>query len=136
MACPIFSDPFNPGSLAPISEKPSEPIVRPDIEWMPAYKTFKDRVERLAALHPDRPTAVPEGWPTKVDGDRCWNGADLTEDDYVVKFTAEDIAEIEAGLAHFKGMSHPPCHLRPLPPSSVTNIFPLQPSTRTLTPTR
>lgn len=127
MACPIFSDPFNPGSLAPIPEKPSEPIVRPDIEWMPAYKTFKDRVERLAVLHPDRPTAVPEGWPTKVDGDRCWNGADLTEDDYVVKFTAEDIAEIEAGLAHFKGMSHPPCHLRPLPPSSVTNIFPLSP---------
>jgi hypothetical protein len=107
MACPIFSDPFNPGALAPISEKPSEPIVRPDIEWVPAYKTYKDRVERLAALYPDRPTAVPEGWPTKVEGERCWNGSDLTEDDYVLKFTPEDIVEIEAALAHFKGTPPP-----------------------------
>ncbi|KAK1836860.1 hypothetical protein QBC39DRAFT_272118 [Podospora conica] len=108
MACPFvnFSDPFKPHALAPISEKPSEPIVRPDIEWMPAYKTYKDRVKRLAELHPDRPTTVPEGYPLKVDAERCWVGSDLTEDDYVVHFTPEDIVEIEAALAHFKA-NHP-----------------------------
>ena len=104
MAYPLFSTPV---WLPPISEKPSEPIVRPDIEWMPSYKTFKNRVASLAALNLDRPTTVPEGWPTKIDAERCWTGADLAEDDYVVKFTPEDIVEIEAALAHFKSVLPP-----------------------------
>ena len=101
MACPLV---FAPVMLPTISEKPLEPIVRPDIDWIPSYKVFKNRVERLAALGLNRPTTVPEGWPAQVDAERCWSGSELKEDDYVVKFTPEDIVEIEAGLAHFKGI--------------------------------
>ncbi|KAK0645709.1 hypothetical protein B0T16DRAFT_145692 [Cercophora newfieldiana] len=100
MACPLAlaSSPVTP-------EKPSEPIIRPDIDWIPSYKVYKDRVERLAALGLDRPTAVPEGWPTQIDAERCWSGSDFkSEDDYVFRLTADDIVEVEAGLACFKAL--------------------------------
>lgn len=101
MACPLYSAPI---LLPPISEKPSEAIVRPDIDWIPSFKVYKARVERLASLGLDRPTAVPGGWPAEVDSERCWSGSDLKEEDFVIKFTAEDIAEIDAALDHFKGL--------------------------------
>ncbi|KAK5660570.1 hypothetical protein OQA88_13124 [Cercophora sp. LCS_1] len=101
MACPLAAAP--PTTLA--ASTPSKPIVRPDIEWIPSYKTFKDRVEKLAALNLNRPTTVPEGWPAYIDAERCWSGSDFkSEDEYIVKFTPEDITEIEAGLAFFKSL--------------------------------
>jgi hypothetical protein len=77
---------------------------RPDISWIPSFKVFRDRVERLRALYPDRRTTLPPGWPAQVDAPRAWAGSDFaSEDEYVLHLSAEDIAEIEAGLAHFKG---------------------------------
>jgi hypothetical protein len=100
MACSV---PTAASLLSP--EATSEPIVRPDIDWIPSYKVYKDRVQRLAALELDRPTGIPEGWPTHVDADRSWSGSDFkSEDEYVVTLTAGDIAEIEQGLAQFKGI--------------------------------
>jgi len=108
MACPLQQRAAVAGSLPVINEKANQQenvIVRPDIDWFPSYKVYKDRVERLAALYPNRPTTLPAGWPSQIDADRNWSGSDFkSEDDYVVKFTADDIAEIEAGLAHFRGM--------------------------------
>ena len=105
MACPLSSAPV---LLAQGAEKPGEPIVRPDIDWIPSYKVYRDRVERLAALYPDRPTTVPEGWPAQIDAERVWSGSDFkSEDDYILNFSPEDIAEIEAGLAHFKSIIIP-----------------------------
>ncbi|KAK0627473.1 hypothetical protein B0T14DRAFT_512679 [Immersiella caudata] len=100
MACPLFA---TSSLLKP--EKPSGPIVRPDTDWIPSYKVYKDRVERLAALGLDRPATVPEEWPTFIDAERCWSGTDFkSEDDYVINLTADDITEIEAGLGHFKSL--------------------------------
>ena len=85
------------------NEEGQETIVRPDIDWIPSFKVFRDRVERLKALGLDRPTSLPAGWPASVEGDRAWSGSDFkAESDYVVQLTAEDVVEIEAGLAHFK----------------------------------
>lgn len=105
MACPLV--PNAPGALR-TAETPSKEIFRPDISWMPSYKVFKERVETLKALYPDRRTTVPDGWPAQVDAARAWSGSDFkSEDEYVMKLSDEDIAEIEAGLAHFKGISAP-----------------------------
>lgn len=105
MACTL---PFAPVKWGQTLEKPTAPIVRPTIDWIPSYKVYKDRVERLAALGLGRPTAVPEGWPAQIDAERAWSGSDFkSEDDYILHFSSEDIVEIEAALAHFKGM--PPC---------------------------
>jgi len=101
MSCPLPAAPASPAA-----EKPSEPIIRPDIDWIPSYKVYKDRVERLAALNFDRPTTVPEGWPTHIDAERSWSGSDFeSEDEFVIKFSVDDIIEIETGLAYFKGTS-------------------------------
>ena len=78
--------------------------VRPEISWIPSLEVFTDRVEKLQALYPHRLTTLPSGWPTEVNTDRAWTGADFqSQDDFVLHFGAEDVAEIEAGLAHFKG---------------------------------
>jgi hypothetical protein len=79
-------------------------VPRPDIAWIPSFKVFKDRVERLQSLYPNRRTTLPLGWPTQVDAERAWAGSDFkSEDDYVLHLSAEDVVEIEAGLAYFKG---------------------------------
>ncbi|KAH6856310.1 hypothetical protein B0I37DRAFT_367077 [Chaetomium sp. MPI-CAGE-AT-0009] len=80
-------------------------VPRPDISWIPSLKTFKDRVEHLQALYPNRRTTVPPGWPAEVDLARAWAKDDFTsEDDYVLHLGPEDIVEIEAGLAYFKSL--------------------------------
>ncbi|KAK3688260.1 hypothetical protein B0T22DRAFT_375277 [Podospora appendiculata] len=85
-----------------IPELPDQ-IVRPDIDWFPSYKVYKDRVERLKALNVNRPTTLSAGWPPQVDTERAWSKADFkSEDEYLFHFSPEDIAEIEAGLDFFK----------------------------------
>ncbi|KAI5293486.1 hypothetical protein KEM56_006027, partial [Ascosphaera pollenicola] len=84
-------------------QKDTNPIVRPEIDWIPSYKVFKERVQRLAALNLNRPTTLPAGWPAKITSERVWSGSDFkSEDDYVVKLSQEDILEIESALGFFK----------------------------------
>ena len=104
---------------------PKEPV-RPEISWIPSLDVFTDRVERLQALYPNRRTTLPRGWPTEVNTERTWAGADFkSEDDFVLHFSAEDVAEIEAGLAHFKGK----CAVCPFPSPllSHTSSLPKKP---------
>ncbi|KAK4234547.1 hypothetical protein C8A03DRAFT_47141 [Achaetomium macrosporum] len=83
----------------------ADDVVRPDIEWISSFKTFKERVERLQVLYPNRRTTLPSGWPAQVDNPRAWAGSDFkSEDDYVLHLSVKDVAEIEAGLAHFKDL--------------------------------
>ncbi len=112
---------------------PMEPV-RPEISWIPSLEVFTDRVEKLQALYPHRRTTLPSGWPTEVNTERAWAGVDFqSQDDFVLHFGAEDVAEIEAGLAHFKGkfafcpFPSPPVSLFssfPLPKKTLSFIFP------------
>ncbi|KAK0721968.1 hypothetical protein B0T26DRAFT_196719 [Lasiosphaeria miniovina] len=103
MACPLGATPAREQSMT--ATETQQTIVRPDIEWIPSYKVYKERVERLAALNLDRPTTLPPGWPSQVDTERAWSRSDFkSEDEYILKFSEEDIAEIEAGLAYFKSL--------------------------------
>jgi hypothetical protein len=100
MACPLLSN----AAAVPLAAKDSaNEVVRPDISWIPSYKVFKDRVETLKALYPDRPKTVPSGWPAEIKTTRAWAGSDFkSEDEYIVELSADDVLEIEAGLAHFQ----------------------------------
>ncbi|KAL2267138.1 hypothetical protein VTJ83DRAFT_4415 [Remersonia thermophila] len=101
--CPLVP-PTTAASIKTGSETVSE-AVRPDISWIPSSQVFKDRAEKLRALYPNRRTTLPEGWPAQVEGARVWSGSDFaSEDEYIVRLSPEDIAEIDAGLAFFKGL--------------------------------
>ncbi|KAB5580836.1 taurine catabolism dioxygenase TauD [Coniochaeta sp. 2T2.1] len=50
-------------------------------------------------------SALPSSFPQALKGERAWSGADFTtESAFVYELTAADKAEIDAGLAHFKGL--------------------------------
>lgn len=105
MACPLLS---NTPDVWPTAKDPSDEVDRPEISWIPSYKAFRDRVETLKALYPNRPTTVPAGWPAQVNAARAWAGSDFkSEDDYTLELASEDVLEIEAGLAHFKSSVTP-----------------------------
>lgn len=65
------------------------------------------RVEeaRLLSLESDKPSAE---WTFDrvLAGDMVWQGNQLDPSTYTYTFNPEDIEEIEAGLAHFQGMSY------------------------------
>lgn len=103
MACPLAVARSTLPRL-PTKDTENPEIVRPDISWIPSYKVYKERVETLKALYPDRPTTLPEGWPAQIDAPRAWSGEDFKSEEYVIKLSAEDVVEIEAGLAHFKSL--------------------------------
>ena len=94
-----------PSTLHTADEAVDE-ISRPNIDWIPLMKTFRERVETLQQLYPNRRTTVPPGWPAEVNTARAWAGSDFgSEDNYVLHLGPEDIVEIEAALAHFKSKS-------------------------------
>ena len=94
----------NPVKAMPEIPEAADKAERPEIGWFPSFKVYKDRVERLKLLEPNRPTTLPPGWPLQVNAERAWSGSDFkSENDYIFQFTPEDLVEIEAGLAFFKG---------------------------------
>ncbi|KAJ4300109.1 hypothetical protein N0V88_002778 [Collariella sp. IMI 366227] len=104
MACPLISS--EPAGLNTAKEVVDE-VTRPDISWIPSFKVFKNRVERLQALYPNRRTTLPAGWPAQVNAARAWADLDFkSENEYILALSAEDVIEIEAGLAHFKALSN------------------------------
>jgi len=92
-------------SVAFSASKPAKSTDRPDIEWIPSYKTYRDRVNRLSKIHTRRPKSLPEGWPVKVEGPRVWTGADFEDtQDYLFHLSAENVLEVEAALVHFHAL--------------------------------
>jgi hypothetical protein len=91
-------------SIPPPSNGGYDDVIRPDIEWIPSFQTYKDRIERIKVLSTERPTSLPYGWPTKIEHPRVWSGSDFADSSkYVVQLTNADIVEIERALMHFKG---------------------------------
>jgi hypothetical protein len=75
----------------------------PDIQWMPNYETYKARVAALEALGIERQTRVPEKFPDKVIEPWVWSGDDFeSEDEFVVRFSEDDVKEIEEALKYYK----------------------------------
>ncbi|KAH6971214.1 hypothetical protein BKA56DRAFT_495475, partial [Ilyonectria sp. MPI-CAGE-AT-0026] len=80
---------------------PTEP--GPDIEWIPSYETYRERVKRLAAERNNKPldASLPDGFPKAVGGCRVWARDELCEDDYFVHLDEADVGEIVQALEEF-----------------------------------
>lgn len=94
----------------------------PDIQWHPSFETYQRRVDALSALRLDRPQAVPEGFPDKVEGPRAWSGADFAnEDGFVLQLSEANVFEVERGLSYFKS-TRAPVQLMMLLTSAAHNV--------------
>lgn len=53
------------------------------------------------------PAGLPNGFPRALDTESAWVGLDMTRnaDDFILKLTSSDIAELETALAFFKGLA-------------------------------
>jgi hypothetical protein len=82
--------------VAPVGE-----VTYADIGYEVDEAAFRRRAAaRLAAG--GLPTAVPSGWPTRLEGPLVWSGDSFgNEDEYVYYLTEEDKAEIGRALEYF-----------------------------------
>ena len=95
----MSSVPLNPTSLGPAKQ--------PDIAYHPDEAKYRAREARRLAEDPSLlKVALPEGFPTQVEGPIVWKGSDWTsEGQWVYRLSSEELAEIQAGLDHFKSKS-------------------------------
>jgi hypothetical protein len=47
--------------------------------------------------------ALPAGFPAQITSPLVWSGTDLSEDEYLMQLSTENIIELEQALAYFKG---------------------------------
>lgn len=79
----------------------------PDIDWVPSFKNYMARVDRLSKSQHARTTTLPPGFPKKIKAHRAWVGHDFAEEkSYIYVLSETEVNEIEEALGHFKGL-HP-----------------------------
>ncbi|KAK3349776.1 hypothetical protein B0T25DRAFT_610767 [Lasiosphaeria hispida] len=83
------------------------PPGQPDISYAPDHDKYLARIKRRTETeHLDK--TLPPGFPKKLESRLVWDGSDLHERyDWNYWLTDEDLAEIEAGLTHFKSLNKP-----------------------------
>lgn len=74
---------------------------QPDIEWIPSFKSYRDRNLRRLRNGGLKKT-LPEGFPTKLESPLAWEGDELREEEYIVELSALEIEETEEALRDFK----------------------------------
>ena len=90
-------------SLATPAALVAGPPGQPDISYAPNLEKYQARTaSRLA--EGNLPKTLPEGFPSKLQGDLVWEGETLAETyDWTYVLSEEQLDEIEAALRHFKG---------------------------------
>lgn len=78
----------------------------PDIDWVPSFKNYMARVDRLSKSQHARTTTLPSGFPTNIKAHRAWVGHDFAEKkSYIYVLSNTEVNEIEEALVHFKGLN-------------------------------
>lgn len=78
------------------------PPRQPDINYAPDYDKWQARAARRVAAG-GLPSKVPEGFPEQLTGDLVWEGETVADTyDWTYVLSPEQLAEIDAALAHFK----------------------------------
>lgn len=81
----------------------------PDIEWIPSFKTYRDRCLRRIK-NGGLVKTLPEGFPAKLESPLAWEGCQLKTEEYIVELSAQEVAETETALRDFKCKSYwSPC---------------------------
>ncbi|KAJ0426714.1 hypothetical protein BJY00DRAFT_320369 [Aspergillus carlsbadensis] len=96
---------MSPAAIIP--PVPIGPAGQPDIQYLPDAIKYAARTKRRLQ-NEDLPRTLPEGFPAKLESELVWDGKNLAESyDWNYHLTKEDIEEVEAALAHFKGLNVP-----------------------------
>ena len=76
---------------------------QPDIEYHPNEEKWKARTARRLAQDPSLPkSALPEGFPTRLESPLVWEGKDWKdESEWVYNLTQDHLKEIDDAVHHF-----------------------------------
>ncbi|KLU91232.1 taurine catabolism dioxygenase TauD [Magnaporthiopsis poae ATCC 64411] len=87
------------------------PPGQPDISYAPDIAKYQERTARRLrdeVLSKE----LPDGFPTELKGDLVWEGNSLAETyDWTYVLSAEQLAEIDAAVRHFKSLNLPLGHI-------------------------
>lgn len=85
---------------------------QPDISYHPDVENWHNRTARRLAEDPSLPkTALPEGFPKKLDSPLVWQGSDWkNEQEWVYNLNTEQLKEIDDAVKHFKSQYTPLRH--------------------------
>jgi len=88
----------------------ARPPGQPDIDYAPDYAKYVARTQKRIETE-NLPTALPPGFPTKLESDLVWEGKDIAKDlSWSYELNDEEVEEIEQALAHFKCESTLVCY--------------------------
>lgn len=78
--------------------------VQPDIGYTPDLDKYLARVKRRLETDPTRlGNNLPNGFPRHLSSELVWEGSSIADHyQWVIELNAEQVAEIEEALKHFK----------------------------------
>ncbi|KAI1828170.1 TfdA family taurine catabolism dioxygenase TauD [Xylaria intraflava] len=80
---------------------------QPDITYHPSFEKWQARAARRLAAG-NLPKSVPEGFPERLTGDLVWEGQTVGDEyNWTYVLSPEHLAEVDAALAHFRGLNLP-----------------------------
>jgi hypothetical protein len=93
-----LSAPINGGS-------PTGSLKQPDIEYHPDRVKWQVRTARRLEADPTAPaTALPDGFPNKLDSPLVWEGKDWKDEkEWMYELKASEIKEIDDAVKRFRG---------------------------------
>lgn len=85
------------------AEKPKQP----DIEYHPDRVKWEARTARRLQAEPNLPkSALPKGFPKKLESPLVWEGKDWKEEkEWVYELNVDEVKEIDDAVNHFHGQS-------------------------------
>ncbi|CAA7264108.1 unnamed protein product [Cyclocybe aegerita] len=88
---------------------------QPEIDYHPNEAQWKARTARRLAEDPSLPqTALPAGFPKKLESPLVWDEKDWTDaSQWEYKLSAEQLKEIDDAVKHFKSLNKPFGYLSP-----------------------
>ena len=83
----------------------ADKIDRPSIRFHPSWEDYEARSKFLAVGRSETvKPCLPEGFPASIEGSRAWSARNLSDVSELIEvFCNDDVQELEAALAHFKG---------------------------------
>lgn len=106
------AEPYLPGGLRGKYLQHERPLLQhpgasADIDWMPNFEKYTQRVQARALLR-GLPSAVPESWPRHLESPLSWTPSTVpAESEYIYELNESQKQEIIDAVNHFKGMAGP-----------------------------
>lgn len=83
----------------PVAEGPPG---QPDIAYKPDFAKYQARAARRSKLH-DLAKTLPEGFPTKLQGDLVWEGETLAQTyKWTYELSPDQLQEVDGAVKHFQ----------------------------------